>query len=81
MFNERPVVEEGAEAVAGGAAAGPAVELPHGAIIRTTRGDIWVKLFGEEVRAGRGARSACSAWRGHQVARARVWAWVWVLGR
>lgn len=48
VFNERPVGEE-MQMQVGGVGAGPAVELPHGAIIRTTRGDIWVKLFGEDV--------------------------------
>ncbi len=50
VFNERPVVEEGAQAlqVGGAGGLGPTGELPHGAIIRTTRGDIWVKLFSEE---------------------------------
>ncbi|GAB4814723.1 hypothetical protein N2152v2_001769 [Parachlorella kessleri] len=49
VFNERPVVEEGAQALQlGGGAAGAGGELPHGAIIRTSRGDIWVKLFSDD---------------------------------
>lgn len=57
VFNERPVGEEAAALAAGGGAGGPSVELPHGAIIRTSRGDIWVKLFPDEVGAhGQGWR-------------------------
>ena len=44
------MVEEGAQALQiGGGAGGAAGELPHGAIIRTSRGDIWVKLFPDDV--------------------------------
>lgn len=51
VFNERPAGDDSIEALAVGVSGGGLVmELPHGAIIRTNRGDIWVKLFPDEVR-------------------------------
>ena len=55
------MVEEGAQALQmGGGAGGTAGELPHGAIIRTSRGDIWVKLFPDDV-SGSGAQTSADA--------------------
>jgi peptidylprolyl isomerase domain and WD repeat-containing protein 1 len=48
VFNERPVGEEPGALAAAGGTVGPTLDLPHGAIIHTNRGDIWVKLFPEE---------------------------------
>ena len=46
VFNERPV---GTDGVAGMKSSLPsAANLPHGAILHTTYGDIWVKLFPDE---------------------------------
>lgn len=47
VFNEKPVSDElvAAEGGDGGAAA----VLPRGAVIHTTRGDIWIKLFPEVI--------------------------------
>lgn len=50
VYNERPAGEEAASLAA--AAAGPGLDLPRGAIIHTTRGDVWIKLFPDEVRRG-----------------------------
>lgn len=47
MFNEKPPPDELLAIEDGGAEAG-AGELPRGAIIHTTRGDIHCKLFPEE---------------------------------
>ena len=60
IFNERPVGEEAAAMLAaGGGGAGPVMDLPRGAVIHTTRGDIWVKLFPDEVGApGGGGRDS-----------------------
>ena len=49
VFNERPAGEEAAGALQAPGAAGPAVELPRGAVVHTTKGDIWLKLFPDEV--------------------------------
>ena len=46
VFNEKPATDE--LVAAEGEAAGPAAVLPRGAVIHTTRGDIWVKLFPDE---------------------------------
>jgi peptidylprolyl isomerase domain and WD repeat-containing protein 1 len=52
VFNERPVGDEAAALLAaGGGGAGPSADLPRGAVIHTNRGDIWVKLFPDEVSA------------------------------
>lgn len=47
VFNERPV-GEAAAAAAGALAMGSLLDLPRGAVIHTTYGDIWVKLFPDE---------------------------------
>ena len=46
IFNEKPATDE--LVAAEGEDAGPAAVLPRGAVIHTTRGDIWVKLFPDE---------------------------------
>eukprot|EP00887_Chlorella_sp_A99_P006803 scaffold2.g6803.t1 len=48
VFNERPVGDEAAALAAAGAAGGPAADLPRGAVLHTTKGDIWFKLFPDE---------------------------------
>ena len=47
VFNERPV-GEAAAAAAAALPMGSLLDLPRGAIIHTTYGDIWVKLFPDE---------------------------------
>ena len=47
VFNEKPTVEE-MLAAEGGAAAEAANVLPRGAVMHTTKGDIWLKLFPDE---------------------------------
>jgi len=52
VFNERPAGDEAAALMAaggGGGGAGPVADLPRGAVIHTNRGDIWIKLFPDEV--------------------------------
>ena len=46
IFNEKPVSDE--LVAAEGGEGGSAAVLPRGAVIHTTRGDIWLKLFPEE---------------------------------
>ena len=48
VFNEKPTGDELVVADEGAAAGAPVSVLPRGAIIHTTRGDVWVKLFPEE---------------------------------
>ena len=46
VFNEKPTADELVPVEDDGGAA--AATLPRGAIIHTTRGDIWVRLFPDE---------------------------------
>ena len=46
VFNEKPATDE--LVAADGGEAGPAAVLPRGAVVHTTRGDIWIKLFPDE---------------------------------
>lgn len=48
VFNEKPVGEAAIAAAAGALNVGSLLDLPRGAIIHTTYGDIWVKLFPDE---------------------------------
>ena len=47
VFNERPV-GEAAAAAAGALTVGALLDLPRGAVLHTTYGDIWIKLFPDE---------------------------------
>ena len=46
VFNEKPATDE--LVAAEGGETGSAAVLPRGAVVHTTRGDIWIKLFPDE---------------------------------
>jgi len=46
VFNEKPATDE--LVAAEGGEAGSSAVLPRGAVVHTTRGDIWIKLFPDE---------------------------------
>jgi peptidylprolyl isomerase domain and WD repeat-containing protein 1 len=48
VFNEKPAAEAALAAAVAGGAPGAAADLPRAAVIHTTKGDIWVKLFPDE---------------------------------
>ena len=47
VFNEKPATDE-LVAAEGGEGGGSAAVLPRGAVVHTTRGDVWIKLFPDE---------------------------------